>query len=62
MDLVGVSVREGLAALLTLQRLVRGVELLHVDLEVCLPAARGWAQLTLEHGLVARVDQFVGFQ
>ena len=38
------------------------MQLLHVDLEVGLAAAGGGAELALEHGLVARVDQLVCLQ
>lgn len=55
-------VRKALSTLATGDRLITVVQLLHVDLEVSLAAAGGRAELTLEHRLVARVDQLVCLQ
>ena len=55
-NLVGVSVGEGLSALATLQWAVRSVKLLDMYLEISFAAAGGWAEFTLKDRLVARVN------
>ena len=57
-----VSVGEGLAAHLAVQRLVGRVQLLDVEAQVGLPAAGRRAELALEDGLVAGVDEAVRLQ
>ena len=57
-----VSVGEGLAAHLAVQRLVGRVQLLDVEAQVGLPAAGRRAELALEDGLVASVDEAVRLQ
>ena len=52
MHLAGVAVGEGLATAAALERLVRRVELLHVDAQVRLAAALGRAQLARIHRLL----------
>ena len=60
--LESVSVGEGLAAHLAVQRLVGRVQLLDVEAQVGLPAAGRRAELALEDGLVASVDEAVRLQ
>lgn len=51
MYLARVAIREGLPATLALQRLVGGVQLLHVDAQVRLAATLGGTQLARVHWL-----------
>ena len=60
--LESVSVGEGLAAHLAVQRLVGRVQLLDMEAQVGLPAAGRRAELALEDGLVASVDEAVRLQ
>ena len=60
--LEGVSVGEGLAAHFAVQRLVGRVQLLDVEAQVGLPAAGRGAELALEDGLVAGMDEAVRLQ
>jgi len=62
MQLVRVAVGKVLGALLALQRPIAGVQLLVVYLEVRSAAARGGAELALEHRLRAAVYQLVSLQ
>lgn len=62
MKLKVVPVREALSTLSACNWLITEVQLLNVDLEVCFAPTGGGAVLTLEHRLVAGVDQFVSFQ
>lgn len=50
--LARVAVGEGLATAAALQRLVRSMQLLHVDPQVCLTATLGRAQLARVHRLL----------
>jgi hypothetical protein len=62
-DLVGVAIGEFAVAATTLDRLVGGVELLHVDSKIGFTTARRRTELTLENRLFAdRVDHLVGLE
>ena len=57
-----VPIRKGLSAHLAVHRLLRCVQLLDVQAQVCLPATSCGAQLALEDRLVTSMDEAMGLQ
>lgn len=60
-DLAGIAVGEGLATAAALQRLVGGVQFLHVDAQIRLAAALGRAQLARVYRLLSNYIQQADF-
>ena len=61
-ETIAVPVWKTLATHFTMHRFLAGVQLLHVEPQVCFAAARGRTKFALVDGLVTGVDGSVGFQ